>query len=74
MGRVTTLLCLRASRAQHGAGLKLAIDCGWLWKHESSRLLVALDGRTGYRQNSSLLNEIACGQLWISESGLLPHW
>jgi hypothetical protein len=36
MGRVRTLQCLRGSPAEHGAGLKLAIERGWLWKHESS--------------------------------------
>jgi hypothetical protein len=25
----------RGSPAEYGAGLKLAIDRGWLWKHES---------------------------------------
>jgi hypothetical protein len=26
---------LKASRAEYGAGLKLAIERGWLWMHES---------------------------------------
>ena len=29
---------LRGSPAEYGAGLKLAIERGWLWKHESGIL------------------------------------
>jgi hypothetical protein len=37
----------KGSPAEYGAGLKLAIDRGWLWKHESGTYVVKGKPRRG---------------------------